>query len=77
MQYIQKQDLEGTHVCRHMEGTAAMSGDQYGEQTYIREVHRAGGLNATPANPEQVVVLIESIVFLFSHCHCNGRNVQL
>ena len=33
-----KQDLlNGSHVCRHIERSAAVSGDQYGEQTYITQ----------------------------------------
>ncbi len=41
MQYIPldgKQDLlNGSHVCRHTGRAAAVSGDQYGEQTYITQ----------------------------------------
>ena len=39
-----KQDLiNGSHVCRHTEGAAAVSEDQYGEQTYIKQGEQAGG----------------------------------
>ena len=38
-----KQDLlNGPHVCRHTEGAAAVSGDQYREQTYIKQGQQAG-----------------------------------
>ena len=57
-----KQDLlNGAHVCRHTEGAAAVSGDQYGEQTYIKQGKQAGGLKGISTNPEQVAVWIESI----------------
>ena len=33
-----KQDLlNGAHVCRHPEGAVEVSGDQYGEQTYMKQ----------------------------------------
>ena len=53
--------LNGAHVCRHTEGAAAVSGDQYGEQTYIKQGNQAGGLKGISTNPEQVAVWIESI----------------
>ena len=57
-----KQDLfNGAHVCRHTEGAAAVSGDQYGEQTYIKQGKQAGGLKGISTNPGQVAVWIESI----------------
>ena len=57
-----KQDiLNGAHVCRHTEGAAAVSGDQYGEQTYIKQGKQAGGLKGISTNPEQVADWIESI----------------
>ena len=46
MQHIQqdvKEDLlNGSHVCRHTEGAAAVSGDHYGEQTYVKQGKQAG-----------------------------------
>ena len=57
-----KQDLlNGSHVSRHTEGAVAVSGDQYGEQTYIKQGNQAGGLNGISTNSKQVAVWIESI----------------
>ena len=39
-----KQDLlNGSHVCRHIDRAAAVSGDQYGEQTYITQGETSRG----------------------------------
>ena len=52
-----KQDpLNGSHVCRHIDRAAAVSGDQYGEQTYIKQGKQAGGLKGTSTNHEQVAI---------------------
>ena len=60
-----KQDfLDGAHVCHHSEGAAAVSSDQFGEQTYIKQGKQAGGLKGISTNSEQVAVWIES----FSVC---------
>ena len=48
------------HVCRHSEGSAAVSSDQFGEQTYIKQGKQAGGMKGISSNPEQVAVWIES-----------------
>ena len=50
----------GAHVCRHSEGSAAVSSDQFGEQTYIKQGKQAGGVKGISTNPEQVAVSIES-----------------
>ncbi len=52
--------LDGAHVCHHSEGAAAVSGDQFGEQTYIKQGKQAGGMKGISTNPEQVAVWIES-----------------
>ena len=52
-----KQDLlNGSHVCRHIDRAAAVSGDQYGEHTYvyITQGKQAGGLKGISTNNEQV-----------------------
>jgi hypothetical protein len=59
-QDAKKDLLDGAHVCRHSDGAAAVSGDQYGEQTYIRQGKAAGGMKGISTNPEQVAVWIES-----------------
>ena len=48
--------LNGSHVCRHIDRAAAVSGDQYGEQTYITQRRTSRGLKSTSTNPEQVAV---------------------
>eukprot|EP00745_Piridium_sociabile_P013977 TRINITY_DN2058_c0_g1_i7.p1 TRINITY_DN2058_c0_g1~~TRINITY_DN2058_c0_g1_i7.p1 ORF type:complete len:474 (+),score=89.64 TRINITY_DN2058_c0_g1_i7:286-1707(+) len=53
--------LDGAHVCRHSEGSAAVSGDQFGEQTYIKQGKQAGGMKGISTNPEQVAVWIKSL----------------
>ena len=48
-----KQDLlNGSHVCRHIDRAAAVSGDQYGEHTYvyITQGKHAGGLKGISTN---------------------------
>ena len=52
--------LSGAHVCRHSEGAAAVSSDQFGEQTYIKQGKQAGGLKGISTNCNQVAVWIES-----------------
>jgi hypothetical protein len=59
-QDAKKDLLDGAHVCRHSDGAAAVSGDQYGEKTYIRQGKEAGGMKGISTNPEQVAVWIES-----------------
>ena len=48
--------LNGSHVCRHVDIAAAVSGDQYGEQTYITQGQTSRGLKGISTNPEQVAV---------------------
>jgi hypothetical protein len=60
-QDAKKDFLDGAHVCRHSEGAAAVSGDQFGEQTYIKQGKQAGGMKGISTNPEQVAVWIESL----------------
>ena len=64
MQHISpgaKRDLlDGAHVCRHTQGAAAVSADQFGEQTYIKQGKQAGGMKGISTNPDQVKVWIES-----------------
>jgi hypothetical protein len=60
-QDAKKDLLDGAHVCRHSEGSAAVSGDQFGEQTYIKQGKQAGGMKGISTNPEQVAVWIESL----------------
>ncbi len=60
-QDAKKDLLDGAHVCRHSKGAAAVSGDQFGEQTYIKQGKQAGGLKGISTNPDQVAVWIESL----------------
>lgn len=60
-QDAKKDLLDGAHVCRHSEGAAAVSGDQFGEQTYIKQGKQAGGMKEISTNPQQVAVWIESL----------------
>jgi len=56
--YDAKKDLlDGAHVCRHSEGAAAVSGDQFREQTYPKQGKQAGGMTGISTNPEQVAIL--------------------
>ena len=48
--------LNGSHVCRHVDIAAAVSGDQYGEQTYVTQGQTSRGLKGISTNPEQVAV---------------------
>ena len=51
-----KQDLlNGSHV-RHIDRAAAVSGDQYREQTYITQGQTSRGLKSITTHPEQVAV---------------------
>ena len=44
-QHDVKEDLlNGAQVCRHTEGADAVSGDNYGEQTYVKQGKQAGDL---------------------------------
>ena len=47
--------MAGSHVCRHSDGAATVSGDMFGEQT-----GGVGGMKGIPTNSEQVAVLIQS-----------------
>lgn len=64
MQYLPataKDDLyAGSHVCRHSDGAAAVSGDMFGEQTCIKQGKGVGGMKGISTNPEQVAVWIQS-----------------
>jgi len=52
-----KKDLrDGAHVCSHSEGATAVSGDQFGEQKYIKQGKQAGGMKGISTNPEQVAI---------------------
>lgn len=57
-----KADLvSGAHVCRHKEGCwNSVSGDQFGEQTYILTGKLPGGLKGITLTPEQVAIWVES-----------------
>lgn len=56
--------VKGCHVCRHATGAPAVSSDQFGEQTYIKQGKGCGGLKGISTNAEQVAVWINS----FSIC---------
>ena len=52
--------LAGSHVCRHMAGAVAVSGDMFREQTCIKQGKGVGGMKGISTNPEQVAVWIQS-----------------
>ena len=56
--------MDGCNVCRHSDGAPAVSSDQFGEQTYIKQGKGSGGLKGISTNDEQVSVWINS----FSIC---------
>ena len=56
--------MQGCNVCRHSHGAPAVSSDQFGEQTYIKQGKGSGGLKGISTNDEQVAVWINS----FSIC---------
>ena len=61
--------MQGCNVCRHSHGAPAVSSDQFGEQTYIKQGKGSGGLKGISTNDEQVAVWINS----FSICsHVSG-----
>ena len=69
-----KQDLlNGSHVCRHIDRAAAVSGDQYGEQTYITQGQTSRGTEGHIDKPctSRRVNLVDRC--LFSPCNGNGR----
>lgn len=56
----------GHHVCRHKDGSwNAVSADQFGEQTYIRQGKAKGGLVGITLSPDQVTR------WFLSHHICN------
>ena len=73
-----KQDLlNGSHVCRHIDRAAAVSEDQYGEQTYI--YHTGANKPGTEGHIDKPrtsrrVNLVDRC--LFSPCNGNGRRRQ-
>ena len=52
--------MAGALVCRHNDGGAAVSADQYGEQTYIKQGKAQGGLKGLSTRKEQVAVWVHS-----------------
>ena len=52
--------LDGCNVCRHLNGAQAVSSDQFGEQTYIKQGKGSGGLKGISTNHDQVSVWINS-----------------
>ncbi len=56
--------LEGCQVCRHNDGSPAVSADQFGEQTYIKQGKGSGGLKGISTDADQVAIWVNS----FSIC---------
>ena len=56
--------LDGAHVCRHADGRAPVSPDQFGEQIYVKQGKGTGGLQGISTNTGQVAVWVKS----FSIC---------
>ncbi len=53
--------LAGAHVCLHKPGTwNAVSADQFGEQTYIKNGKLPGGLKGLTLSADQVAIWVES-----------------
>ena len=66
--------LNGSHVCRHTEGAAAASGDQYGEQTYVYQTGKPSrGTEGHIDQPWTIRRLDLVDRCLFSPCNGNGR----
>ena len=59
-QEARKDLMEGCHVCRHTNGAPAVSSDQFGEQTYIKQGKGSGGLKGISTDPELVAIWINS-----------------
>ena len=53
--------VKGCQVSRHSNGAPAVSADQFGEQTYIKEGKGSGGLKGISTNAEQVAVWVNSV----------------
>ena len=72
-----KQDLlNGSHVCRHTGGAAAVSRDQYGEQAHNKQGETSRGMEGHIDQPwtSRRLDLVDRC--LFSPCNDNGRRRQ-
>ena len=52
--------LSGALVCRHHDGGPAVSADQFGKQTYIKQGKSQGGLKGISTSEDQVAVWVHS-----------------